>query len=65
MPYINHPKYSGPDSVIEINARRRKEFVEIEVRDYGDQMNATCSWTTKQGLEVLGAQFLLRQQVLA
>ena len=31
----------------------------------GDQMNATCSWTTKQGLEVLGAQFLLRQQVLA
>ena len=31
----------------------------------GDQMNATCSWTTKQGLEVLGSQFLLRQQVLA
>jgi two-component system, OmpR family, sensor histidine kinase KdpD len=31
----NAAKYSGPDSVIEINARRRKEFVEIEVRDYG------------------------------
>ena len=31
----------------------------------GDQMNATCSWTTKQGLEVLGASFLLRQQVLS
>ena len=31
----------------------------------GDQMNATCSWTTKQGLEVLGAQFMLRQQVLS
>lgn len=29
----------------------------------GDFMNATCSWTTKQGLEVLGAQFMLRQQI--
>lgn len=30
----------------------------------GDAMNATCSWTTKQGLEVLGASFMLRQQVI-
>lgn len=29
----------------------------------GDFMNATTSWTTKQGLEVLGAQFMLRQQI--
>ncbi len=30
----------------------------------GDAMNATTYWTTKQGLEVLGSQFLLREQVL-
>lgn len=31
----------------------------------GNIMNATCSWTTKQGFEVLAPQFMLRQQVLA
>lgn len=31
----------------------------------GQAMNATCSWVTKQGLEVLGAQFLVKQKVLA
>jgi len=30
----------------------------------GEAMNATTAWTTKQGFEVLGAQFLLRQQVI-
>lgn len=34
------------------------------VNPNGDALNATTSWTTKQGLEVLGAQFLLREQVL-
>lgn len=31
----------------------------------GNIMNATTSWTTKQGYEMLGVQFALRQQVLA
>ena len=30
----------------------------------GDAMNATCSWTTKQGFEVLAPQFMLRQQIV-
>lgn len=31
----------------------------------GNIMNAECNWTTKQGFEVNGAQFLLRQQVIS
>ena len=30
----------------------------------GDAMNATCSWTTKQGMEILAPQFMLRQQIV-
>ena len=35
------------------------------VNPNGDAMNWTCSWTTAQGLECLGVQHFLRQQVLA
>ena len=35
------------------------------VNPNGDAMNWTCSWTTAQGLECLGVQHFLRQQVLS
>lgn len=35
------------------------------VNPNGDAMNWTCSWITAQGLEALGVQHFLRQQVLA